>query len=38
MTSTSRFAETVADIHSQLMTILAAYSRTDLLELVDCSL
>ena len=38
MTSTSRYAETVADIHSQLMTILAGYSRTDLLELVDCSL
>ncbi len=38
MTATSRFAETVADIHGQLQTILAAYSRTDLLELVDCSL
>lgn len=38
MTATSRFAETVADIRGQLTTILASYSRTDLLELVDCSL
>lgn len=38
MTATSRYAETVADIHGQLQTIMAAYSRTDLLELVDCSL
>jgi hypothetical protein len=38
MTSTSRYAETVADIHSQLVTIMASYSRTDVLPLVDCSL
>jgi hypothetical protein len=38
MTATSRYAETVADIHGQLVTILAAYGRTNLLELVDCSL
>jgi hypothetical protein len=38
MTATSRYAETVADIRGQLVTIMAAYSRTDLLELVDCSL
>ncbi len=38
MSATSRYTETVADIRGQLTTILAAYSRTDLLELVDCSL
>ena len=38
MTATSRYAETVADIHGQLVTILASYGRTNLLELVDCSL
>lgn len=39
MTATSRYAETVADIHGQLLTILGTYGRQgDLLELVDCSL
>lgn len=38
MTGTSRYTETVADIRGQLMTILGAYGRTDLQELVDCSL
>ena len=36
--STSRSAETVADVHAQLVTIMASYSRTDVLELVDCTL
>jgi hypothetical protein len=38
MTATSRYTETVADIRGQLTTILAAWGRTDLQELVDCSL
>jgi cytosine/adenosine deaminase-related metal-dependent hydrolase len=38
MTATSRYAETVADIHEQLRVIMAGYNReSDLLELVDCS-